>query len=180
MKLRFPPTRARSLPVRRVSVSRRWETRTQRSRRQGNSDTNGEFDGTGFVGKGDVQTPFGWNNATINSNAPGVTFTFATIEVRERDCQTLVGGPPPTRVLEDVTITKAVGSSLAYEQRKNSQGQLTGFILTGFEPGASVVTTVVDPPCGGQLVGANTLVDEFEGLFAHHSAVSHQIWPVVP
>lgn len=32
-------------------------------------------DGTGFVGKGDVQTAFGWDNKTLQQRASGVTFS---------------------------------------------------------------------------------------------------------
>jgi hypothetical protein len=34
-----------------------------------------DSNGMGFVGKGDVQVAFGWNNATLQKNAAGVTFT---------------------------------------------------------------------------------------------------------
>jgi hypothetical protein len=33
--------------------------------------------GKGFVGKGDVQTAYGWNNAALQANAAGVTFAFS-------------------------------------------------------------------------------------------------------
>ena len=48
----------------------------------------GEFNGTGFVGKGDVQTPFGWNNKALQNNAAGVTFKWSSTEQRQQDCQT--------------------------------------------------------------------------------------------
>lgn len=32
--------------------------------------------GTGFVGKGDVQTAFGWNNQQLQQNADGVGVHF--------------------------------------------------------------------------------------------------------
>jgi len=34
-------------------------------------------DGSGFVGKGDVQAAFGWNNAQFQRNAAAVTFSLA-------------------------------------------------------------------------------------------------------
>ncbi|MEU0217673.1 hypothetical protein ABZ281_22310 [Streptomyces sp. NPDC006265] len=34
--------------------------------------------GTGFVGKGDVQTSFAWNNKQLQTNSDGVSFTYAT------------------------------------------------------------------------------------------------------
>ena len=32
--------------------------------------------GTGFVGKGDVQVAFGWNNAQFQANATGLSFAY--------------------------------------------------------------------------------------------------------
>ena len=34
--------------------------------------------GTGFVGKGDVQTAMGWNNAELQKNAENLKFTYVT------------------------------------------------------------------------------------------------------
>ena len=34
-------------------------------------------DGTGFVGKGDVQLAFNWNNATLQKNAVDVRFSYS-------------------------------------------------------------------------------------------------------
>jgi hypothetical protein len=34
-----------------------------------------DADGTGFVGKGDVQTALGWNNQKLQSNATKLAFT---------------------------------------------------------------------------------------------------------
>jgi hypothetical protein len=47
--------------------------------------------GTGFVGKGDVQTAFGWNNKQLQTNATGVSFSFtqdATQAVTQSASQT--------------------------------------------------------------------------------------------
>jgi hypothetical protein len=136
-------------------------------------DEEGEFTGGGFVGKGDVQSAFGWNNAEMNANAPKVTFSYSIVEIRERECQTAAPPGPPVRV--EVTITRDVGADVAFTERKNSQGQLTGFVLTGFEGDEDVVVTV-DPPCGGQLVGANTLIEKTEAMFVHFDGEHHQIW----
>jgi hypothetical protein len=50
-----------------------------------------ETNGTGFVGKGDVQVAFGWNNKQLQTNATGVSFSFtqdATQAVTQAASQT--------------------------------------------------------------------------------------------
>ena len=50
-----------------------------------------ETTGTGFVGKGDVQVAFGWNNKQLQTNATGVSFSFtqdATQAVTQAASQT--------------------------------------------------------------------------------------------
>jgi len=50
-----------------------------------------ETNGTGFVGKGDVQVAFGWNNKQLQTNAKDVSFSFtqdATQAVTQQASQT--------------------------------------------------------------------------------------------
>jgi hypothetical protein len=53
--------------------------------------------GEGFVGKGDVQSAFGWNNARLQSNAGGVTFTFGAEVEQSVVCQHETGSQTLTR-----------------------------------------------------------------------------------
>ncbi|ALC89376.1 hypothetical protein AM500_05950 [Bacillus sp. FJAT-18017] len=39
--------------------------------------------GTGFVGKGDVQTVLGWNNSQLQAGAGGLKFTYVTVDTYE-------------------------------------------------------------------------------------------------
>jgi hypothetical protein len=113
-------------------------------------------DGTGFVGKGDVQTAFGWNNKQLQDNAEGVTFSYASTETVEYDCQWTTG-PDHNQTTHAVTRDKttSISSSVERETRKNSQGKdgpVTGFILLGWE-GDPVETggdvPAVGDPCPG-------------------------------
>src|SRR4029434_6434026 len=44
------------------------------------------YSGSGFVGKGDVQDAFGWNNAQLQSNGGAVTFTFESDAQYAQSC----------------------------------------------------------------------------------------------
>jgi hypothetical protein len=82
--------------------------------------------GTGFVGKGDIQSAYGWNNRTLQQRAEGLG--FFTTEVNE---YTAMCGPAWYRV--SVERTALVLSRVEYESRtqKGGQGAVTGFRLTG-------------------------------------------------
>lgn len=87
--------------------------------------------GTGFVGKGDVQTALGWNNPTLRSEVAegNVEFEFGQYQNYQWACKTNT----------DLTLTVTgeahgvVGAIPAYDSRKNSQDFITGFNLTGYE-----------------------------------------------
>lgn len=104
--------------------------------------------GTGFVGKGDVQLAFGWNNADLQSKAAGVTFTYQSVDKYVQSCQKIIENKKETKVLEqDFNKTQEVNSTVAYDTRKNSQQQITGFNLTGFGSGGdtSAPTDLCNP-----------------------------------
>jgi hypothetical protein len=131
--------------------------------------------GVGFVGKGDIQDLFGWNNAQLQSNAAGLTFFFSTSVTASWECEWWTG-PEKNRthhVIEISTVAE-IAQSVAFDGRANKKGQITGFNLNGFgdtvttgDAGAigtcagnktpvegSLVTTIVD---------AGTLYVEFAG-----------------
>jgi hypothetical protein len=93
-------------------------------------DTNS---GTGFVGKGDVQTAFGWANAKAQANQNGVTFVAnATIEY-DVTClwDTVTGGKTPKTIHHSVTSTKSIASSVSVDSKNKTTGQYTGWFLNG-------------------------------------------------
>ncbi len=95
--------------------------------------------GIGFVGKGDVQTVFDWNNAQAQENAARLQFRYANGSTATWTC---VGTNPTGKVVTTHhEYTSAVSSNIAYDPRKNKVGQVTGFNLTGFEQTTPAYTT---------------------------------------
>lgn len=108
--------------------------------------------GMGFVGKGDVQLAYGWNNAQLQSNAAGVTFKYDSVDSYVVTCEWFTG-PASNRRSHQVDHNKSTSvlSQIAYEARKNSQGQITGFNLTGL--GATTDTGGAQPHEGDACPG---------------------------
>jgi hypothetical protein len=111
--------------------------------------------GTGFVGKGDVQIAFGWNNQTLQRNAAGVTFTYNATDTYAATCTWITGEGTRGERTHNVDIPRhtSVNSTIGSLGRNNSSGlngPNTGFILTGY--GATVTDGTV-PVVGGSCVG---------------------------
>ena len=107
--------------------------------------------GTGFVGKGDVQLAFGWNNQALQQNAQNLTFSYAAEEQYKYDC-TFTVEVGRDKVREPRTQNRgkesSVSASVAYDARRSNQ--ITGFNLTGFGP---ITTTGEVPVDGGSCPG---------------------------
>jgi hypothetical protein len=107
--------------------------------------------GHGFVGKGDVQLAFGWNNAALQRNAAGVTFTYDTSSTYDAVCTFTTGEGTRGERIHNIHHTKHSGviATVAYDARQRNQ--ITGFILNGFstptEGGDPI--PVVGGPCPG-------------------------------
>jgi hypothetical protein len=102
--------------------------------------------GTGFVGKGDVQLAFGWNNQALQRNAAGVTFSYDAQEEYKYDCTfTVEVGRDKVREPRTQTRGKSttVLGTIAYDARVRNQ--ITGFNLNGF----GQVTTTGEAPVDG-------------------------------
>jgi hypothetical protein len=86
--------------------------------------------GTGFVGKGDVQDAFGWNDSVLQQNAGGISFTYATQGELTQMCESSAGkSEVRTKAFtREVDVTAAITSA----SRKNPNGKGTGFNLTGY------------------------------------------------
>jgi hypothetical protein len=108
-------------------------------------------DGTGFVGKGDVQIAFGWNNAQLQNNANEVTFTYMHTDTYEVVNAWATGNPENPVSLNyhtaTVTTTVDVNAVIVGSPRKvNGQQQFTGFNLTGFGDSTVIGTIPVVSP----------------------------------
>lgn len=143
--------------------------------------------GNGFVGKGEIQTPFGWNNAKLQANAAGVTFGYNTTENYSAVCTWITGAGTRGERTHTVTHTSAtsVAGAVSYDARVRTQ--ITGFTLTGFA-GAPVVTGEV-PVVGGACPGSDgtsgtwsavELLDSTSGLYAYYGDLSTLLTVTVP
>lgn len=102
--------------------------------------------GTGFVGKGDVQSAFGWNNAQFQANASGITFTYANDLIEVQSCWQLQnweqqGSWVRYRLFDEDNVE-------TFGAQRHSQ-KITGFTLTG--PDLSTFSYGFDPWQGDQL-----------------------------
>jgi hypothetical protein len=95
-------------------------------------------DGTGFVGKGDVQQALGLNNAQIQACANDLVFTYDCVEeysltvAREQET-----GRETQTVTSYRNVSAGINAAVEYDAR--TKKQVTGFILNGYD-GDPVVT----------------------------------------
>jgi hypothetical protein len=107
--------------------------------------------GTGFVGKGDVQLAYGWNNATLQKNASGIGFVYVAQETYTAVCTWTTGEGTRGEQTHNVNhrTTTGISSTIAYDPRVRNQ--ITGFTLTGILSTTTEVGTV--PVVGGACPG---------------------------
>jgi hypothetical protein len=103
-------------------------------------------DGTGFVGKGDVQTVLGLNNAQMQTTPVTFTKKSTTTQFFDWTCvKTVVTGNGTVKETRqehaNVTTTDVTAVVSNVARVKN---QITGYNLTGF--GATTTTSTVDGP----------------------------------
>ena len=142
-----------------------------------------DSNGYGFVGKGDVQLAFGWNNAAAQRNANAVSFHMQSSADYEAVCTFTTGEGTRGERVHNVRHNRstAVLSNIASDPRKT--GQWTGYNLNGF----GAVTTSGDPvPVVGEACMGNSghdgvwssvteLGSTGGGLFVSYNGVSVQI-----
>jgi hypothetical protein len=96
--------------------------------------------GVGFVGKGDVQLAFGWNNSQLQTRAPGVSFAAESETVSEVSwvCTNTRNENTQERERTTTTSTTGVVSAVTRDGKK----QVTGFNLQGYtgEPESTSTT----------------------------------------
>ena len=140
--------------------------------------------GTGFVGKGDVQLAFGWNNQALQANASGVTFTYNATDTYSATCSFVTGAGTRGEQTHNVDIPRhtSVNSAIQYDARTHKQ--IDGFNLTGLGATTTDGTVpVVGEACVANDGGVNqngtwsavTLVSSTGGLFVNFGANSVQL-----
>jgi hypothetical protein len=134
--------------------------------------------GEGFVGKGDVQTAFNLNNKQLQQQAENVSFTFVTVSEVSWTCTN-------TRNENEQVRSRTITSEGLFESvTRDNKKQVTGFLLTGFDPASPPETSTEGPPLNSCPSGPWTLtepagdpvpVPEESGLFATLNGVTVQI-----
>lgn len=143
-------------------------------------------DGTGFVGKGDLQLAFGWNNAQAQLHIPRVTFKYELSETYTAVCSWTTGEGTRGERTHNVPRTRSidVNAQIAFDTRQNTQGQITGVRLLGYQGDVREVQAapVVGEPCPGNQghEGVWTSVEitsSSTGLYAIYNSTPVKIWP---
>ena len=101
-------------------------------------------DGVGYVGKGDVQSALGWNNAAFDNGVGSLKFTASAEKIAvdyPMTCFDLNGGGVLSGVTGHRIITYSGYATIDATQIKSSNGkQITGFNLTGKSTGFTFVS----------------------------------------
>lgn len=105
--------------------------------------------GLGFVGKGDVQLVFGWNNKQLQDNAALVDFRVSSIS--EQVTTWTCSKPHPQghddivdmRANTTTTTLQGLVTTVARENSKGRDGPVSGFHINGYEgaPTSSQLTS---------------------------------------
>ena len=103
----------------------------------------------GFVGKGDVQTAFGWNNATMQANAADITFTYEVTGGYSFECEWWTG-PEHNRRHHTNTKTMELDITSTITGSRRITGQFTGWNLNPLTESIDDVGYPTDSDCGAE------------------------------
>jgi hypothetical protein len=111
--------------------------------------------GLGFVGKGDVQLVYGWNNAAAQRNIPSITFSYEKDVSYDATCtwDTVTGGKNSKIITHIVTTSHTFAVSDAVQWDARVHNQIDGIFLTGL--GSETVTGSPPPNVGDSCVGGD-------------------------
>lgn len=156
-------------------------------------------DGTGFVGKGDVQLAYGWNNKQLQANASNVDFLYTDVTDYEYTCEGhLEGGNQgkgkgkgKKKVRSVLDTSTAISRDLTTATRHNPKGDINGFNLQGFEailsqddiPEVGETCTAIDEETGKEFTGTisevSTPIATLDGdklEVTHHGVNPKTVW----
>ena len=142
---------------------------------------NVDSQGYGFVGKGDVQLAFTWNNKELQANAKDVTFSYESVDAYVATCSWTTGEGTKGEKDHDVDHKKKtkINAAIAYDARLRNQ--ITGFNLNGFDLESTTTSgsvPVVGGTCPGSAGHAGTWTSVTEpvstggGLFVNYGPTS--------
>jgi hypothetical protein len=126
-----------------------------------------DADGVGWVGKGEVQSAYGWNNQATQKNVDGVTFVYEASATYEVTCE--FDTPGGTHHVINQNQSTEVNATIGSSSRNNSKGKdgpMTGWYLTGFgtTTGSGDEVPAVGDGCPGNSgLGAVTAVEQTSG-----------------
>jgi hypothetical protein len=111
--------------------------------------------GQGFIGKGDVQQAYGWNDRVVTEKAETLSFRaqIKTVENWEWECFNSNNERESARTSVETTMTRGLVSATA---RSKNGKLLTGFNVTGW--GGDKTQTGISDPEPGTCPGNQTLV----------------------
>ena len=103
----------------------------------------------GFVGKGDVQTLFGWNNATMQANHTSIEFELVMQAGYTFECEWWTG---PSHNRRHHTNTKEIELDInaTVESSSRRTGQYTGWNLGPASGDAVSIDEPTDADCGAE------------------------------
>jgi hypothetical protein len=154
--------------------------------------------GYGFVGKGDVQTAYGWNNATAQKQQNSVSFYLKDEASYDVTCEweTVTGGKKSKTIVHTVTKHKTVINTAALDATSKKTGQYTGWFLNGAVEEFTPVTVPAvgdscpqgggnsssDPEENDAVVTAVDLLSGGDGadLYARHTTLGDRLLPLTP
>jgi hypothetical protein len=108
--------------------------------------------GDGFVGKGDVQFAFGWNNHALQANGEDVTFYYDSVDTYDAVCTFTTAVGTPGEQVHNVNIPRRAGISSDIEYDARKRNQINGYILRGYNENPQSFGTV---PVVGETCVAN-------------------------
>lgn len=104
--------------------------------------------GVGIVGKGEVQTAFGWNNKQLQDNAGSVSFSYVSSSVSEVSwtCSKVTQVNEQHEQTQERRRTTMTTTSGVVDSVVRTRNQVTGFNLAGLADGAVQSTETDGPP----------------------------------
>jgi hypothetical protein len=131
-----------------------------------------ESSGVGFVGKGDVQQLFIWNNKTLQDRAGDVEFYYQELATFDVPCKKEL----EKKVMRN-TYARAAAINSAVTADPRQKNQFTGFNLNGYD-GDSVSVFDTNCPGGWEADGDPVEVgsdDDGAALWVRYGTESHKL-----
>ncbi|MCE9680603.1 hypothetical protein LZP69_15735 [Shewanella sp. AS1] len=118
-----------------------------------NASVTYDENGVGFVGKGDIQSLFDWNNSQLQENAGSLQFRFISEGTVTWLCE---GFNKNGKLVQSKTpsMSTSVDAKATLDSRKNKKEMITGFDLKGMVINANSEYTS-DYDCSGPGQGLN-------------------------